>query len=45
MRVMMYCFIVVRVYLLQRSTVDVTGPSEGGDVRGCLLTAIMILES
>jgi hypothetical protein len=27
-----------------RSTVEVTGLREGGDVRGCLLAAIMILD-
>jgi hypothetical protein len=28
----------------RRSTVEVTGLREGGDVRGCSLAAIMILE-
>jgi len=28
----------------RQNTVEVTGLREGGDVRGCLLTAIMILD-
>jgi len=32
------------IRLFGRSTVEVTGLREGGDVMGCLLAAIMILE-
>jgi len=32
------------VFRKRQSTVEVTGLRERGDVRGCLLTAIMILD-
>jgi len=37
--------IIYFVYLLRRSTIEVTGPREGGVVRGCPLAAIMVLSS
>jgi len=36
------CYLLI-LYLLGRSTIEVTGPRQGGDVRGCPLTAILVL--